>query len=81
MILQELMGQFTELKDKEERLGEVMILRMQDKTEVTLSIKRYETSRRGPKWDLWRYLTTSRRSDPCCAVSRRGGRGWRVRVV
>ena len=40
VILQELMGQFTELKDKEERLGEVMILRMQDKTEVTLSIKK-----------------------------------------
>ena len=40
MIVQELMGQFAKLRDKEKSLVEVLILRMKDKKEVTAVIKK-----------------------------------------
>ena len=40
MLVWDLMGQFDKLRKKEEGLGEVLILRMQNKKEVTAAIKK-----------------------------------------
>ena len=40
MLVRELMGNFTKLRDKEESLGGVLALRMQDKKEVTAAIEK-----------------------------------------
>ena len=40
VLVRDLMGQFTKLREKEESLGEVLTLRMQDKKEVIAAIKK-----------------------------------------
>ena len=40
VLVQDLMGQFAKLRDREESLGEVLILRMQDKKEDTAAIEK-----------------------------------------
>ena len=40
MLLRYLMGQFDKLREKEESLGEVLTLRMQDKKEVTAATEK-----------------------------------------
>ena len=40
MLVRDLMGQFAKLREKEESLGEVLTLRMQDKKEVTAAIEK-----------------------------------------
>ena len=40
MLIWDLMGEFAKLRDKEESLGEVLTLRMQDKKEVTEAIEK-----------------------------------------
>ena len=40
MLVRELMGQFSKIREEEASLGEVLTLRMQDKKEVTAATKR-----------------------------------------
>ena len=40
VLVRDLMGQFAKLREKEECLGEVLTLRMQDKKEVTAAIEK-----------------------------------------
>ena len=40
VLVQDLMGQFAKLSEKEDILGEVLTLRMQDKKEVTSAIEK-----------------------------------------
>ena len=40
VIIRDLMGQFAKLREKEESLGEVLTLSMQDKKEVTAAIEK-----------------------------------------
>ena len=40
VLVWDLMGQFTKLREKEESLGEVRTLRMQDKKEATAAIEK-----------------------------------------
>ena len=40
VLVRHLMGQFAKLREKEESLGEVLTLRMQDKKEVTAAIEK-----------------------------------------
>ena len=40
MLVRDLMGQFAKLREKEESLGEVLTLRMQDKMEDTAAIEK-----------------------------------------
>ena len=40
VLVQELMGEFSKLRENEESLGEVLTLRMQDKKEVTAATEK-----------------------------------------
>ena len=40
MLVQDIMGQFSKLREKEKSLGEVLTLRMQNKKEVTAVIEK-----------------------------------------
>ena len=47
------MGQFAKLREKEESLGEVLTLRMQDKKEVTAAIEKIQDIQKRTYMQVW----------------------------
>ena len=53
VLVWDLMGQIDKLREKEESLGEVPTLRMQDKKEVTLAIKKIQDTQKRNDMQGW----------------------------
>ena len=53
MLVQDLMGNFDKLREKEESLGEVPTLRIQDKKEVTTAIKKIRDTQKKTDMQGW----------------------------
>ena len=53
VIVRYFMGQFSKLREKGETLGEVLVLRMQDKKEVTAAIEKIRDTQKRTEMQGW----------------------------
>ena len=53
MLVRDLMGQFAKLREKEESLGEVLTLRIQEKKEVTAAIEKIQDIQKSSDMQGW----------------------------
>ena len=58
MLVRYLIGQFYKLRDKEESLGEVLTLRMQDRKAVTAAIKKIQDIQKRTDMRGWHKVGT-----------------------
>ena len=60
VLIHDLMGQFAKLREKEESLGVVLILRTQDKKEVTAAIKKIRDTQKRTDMQGWHNNVTTK---------------------
>ena len=53
VLVHDLMGKFSKLREKEESLGEFLTLRMQEKKEVTAEIKKIQDTQKRTEMKGW----------------------------